>query len=419
MNSGGTTIIISGLKGQYGQIASSTIQSKQSCFDSACYAVLDQSALFSQASGTLQTTIIECLSPMPSEDLCTQTPNCIWFSFDVQNPLISTGDGVILTASTTNGIIIPPLQFPISVLSSGLSGNITYFSVNESTKEAGSPKYLKFQNSLNVRPLAGTSFVISNLVGSLTPSGSLPIRIQYEDMTEQLLSAVWNPMMGILSLTLVIDPPVFCSVRSKCTFGHTLSIQVLLINPKRASLPVQPVISASVCLTSQCRTESKLSVISTYASSSVFSSSLPCSQALDLCGVCGGDNSICVGCDGKPNSGSQVDMCGVCGGTNLCLGCDGVVNSGKKIDACGICGSTGTQCNPNSTSQIVWPAVLANFSISGLNQTEKISINQKLLIRQAFAAALGIKVDSVDILQMTSIQTQRSLGDGNLSHPFP
>ena len=112
-------------------------------------------------------------------------------------------------------------------------------------------------------------------------------------------------------------------------------------------------------------------------------------------------------------------MCGVCGGTNLCLGCDGVVNSGKKIDACGICGSTGTQCNPNSTSQIVWPAVLANFSISGLNQTEKISINQKLLIRQAFAAALGIKVDSVDILQMTSIQTQRSLGDGNLSHPFP
>lgn len=37
---------------------------------------------------------------------------------------------------------------------------------------------------------------------------------------------------------------------------------------------------------------------------------------LDACGVCGGDNSSCAGCDGVPNSGKVYDACGVCGGDN-------------------------------------------------------------------------------------------------------
>ena len=35
----------------------------------------------------------------------------------------------------------------------------------------------------------------------------------------------------------------------------------------------------------------------------------------DACGVCGGNNATCTGCDGVPNSGKVVDSCGVCGGS--------------------------------------------------------------------------------------------------------
>lgn len=35
---------------------------------------------------------------------------------------------------------------------------------------------------------------------------------------------------------------------------------------------------------------------------------------MDACGVCMGDNSTCLGCDGVPNSGAKDDVCGTCGG---------------------------------------------------------------------------------------------------------
>ncbi|XRB09391.1 lectin domain-containing protein [Pycnococcus provasolii] len=71
----------------------------------------------------------------------------------------------------------------------------------------------------------------------------------------------------------------------------------------------------------------------------------------DVCGICGGDNSTCVGCDGETPVGfgglvyddcgicgglnRLVDVCGVCGGDNsTCRGCDGIPNSGKVFDAC-------------------------------------------------------------------------------------
>jgi hypothetical protein len=34
---------------------------------------------------------------------------------------------------------------------------------------------------------------------------------------------------------------------------------------------------------------------------------------IDLCGICGGNNSACVGCDGQLY-GLQYDICGICGG---------------------------------------------------------------------------------------------------------
>ena len=40
----------------------------------------------------------------------------------------------------------------------------------------------------------------------------------------------------------------------------------------------------------------------------------PSGKVIDLCGVCGGDNSTCKDCAGIPLGNSKVDSCGVCGG---------------------------------------------------------------------------------------------------------
>ena len=48
------------------------------------------------------------------------------------------------------------------------------------------------------------------------------------------------------------------------------------------------------------------------------SHSLLSSTKLDACGVCGGNNATCTGCDGVPNSGKKIDDCGACGGSGGC-----------------------------------------------------------------------------------------------------
>jgi len=76
------------------------------------------------------------------------------------------------------------------------------------------------------------------------------------------------------------------------------------------------------------------------------------------CGNCtcfpgyGLDNcSSIIDCTGKPVPPGQkpksVDVCGVCGGNGTeCLGCNGVP-FGEQYDACGVCGGNGTECfNP-------------------------------------------------------------------------
>ena len=67
---------------------------------------------------------------------------------------------------------------------------------------------------------------------------------------------------------------------------------------------------------------------------------------LDECGVCGGDNSTCLGCDGIPNSGLVLDECGVCNGDNsTCTDECGVVNGTNScLDECGIPNGSGYDC---------------------------------------------------------------------------
>ena len=56
-------------------------------------------------------------------------------------------------------------------------------------------------------------------------------------------------------------------------------------------------------------------------------------------------------------------MPGVCGGDNsTCIGCDGVPNSGKVNDSCNVCGGDGTTCTTIST---VHPSILPTTSNSG------------------------------------------------------
>ena len=65
----------------------------------------------------------------------------------------------------------------------------------------------------------------------------------------------------------------------------------------------------------------------------------------DVCGVCNGDGTSCLGCDGVAFSNKTLDACGTCGGdSSSCAGCDGVPNSGKVLDRCGVCGGDGQSC---------------------------------------------------------------------------
>ena len=76
----------------------------------------------------------------------------------------------------------------------------------------------------------------------------------------------------------------------------------------------------------------------------------------DSCGNCAG---------GKTGKGIDYakDACGICGGDNSsCVGCDGVPNSGKIRDSCGVCGGDGSSCTAIST---ITPSLLPTTSASG------------------------------------------------------
>ena len=75
------------------------------------------------------------------------------------------------------------------------------------------------------------------------------------------------------------------------------------------------------------------------------------SDNIDECGVCDGDNSSCLDCNGIPNGLSVIDDCGVCGGDNLLI--DGCSCSIGPRDECGICGGSGPteECGCNDIEE--------------------------------------------------------------------
>ncbi|MBN8548698.1 MAG: hypothetical protein J0M12_05245 [Deltaproteobacteria bacterium] len=68
-------------------------------------------------------------------------------------------------------------------------------------------------------------------------------------------------------------------------------------------------------------------------------------EVIDQCGVCGGDGTSCLDCNGIPFGGAVIDQCGVCGGDgSSCLDCNGVPNGDAIVDRCGVCNGDGNSC---------------------------------------------------------------------------
>ena len=78
------------------------------------------------------------------------------------------------------------------------------------------------------------------------------------------------------------------------------------------------------------------------------------SAKLDACGVCGGNNATCTGCDGVPNSGKVVDSCGTCGGSDQTCPSTYAIAPVSPISSSGFCPGSLT-----SWSWIVRPSFTA------------------------------------------------------------
>jgi len=71
-------------------------------------------------------------------------------------------------------------------------------------------------------------------------------------------------------------------------------------------------------------------------------------KELDACGLCGGNGQTCVDCNNVTNGGNQTDICGVCGGNGAsCLGCDGIPY-GAALNSCGMCGQPNSACTAST-----------------------------------------------------------------------
>jgi len=122
-------------------------------------------------------------------------------------------------------------------------------------------------------------------------------------------------------------------------------------------------------------------------------------------------DSLCLGCDGTPNSGLAFDACGVCGGLARCIGCDGVKDSGTVLDACGVCGGSNECEIDTGPINITWPHIMATLEIAGSpdSSTLKASSSLRFSLRLALAATFLLPSVSVDIMGYTDVAARRGL----------
>ena len=109
---------------------------------------------------------------------------------------------------------------------------------------------------------------------------------------------------------------------------------------------------------------------------------------LDECGICNGDNTTCLGCDGILNSGINFDECGICGGNGIpedacdcdgnTLDCEGTCGGNAEYDECGICNDDLTDdCD---SCQLSWYELwIDNFDDEINIQTPSGNLNFEIL----------------------------------------
>jgi hypothetical protein len=96
----------------------------------------------------------------------------------------------------------------------------------------------------------------------------------------------------------------------------------------------------------------------------------------DICGICGGNGSTCVGCDNVAGSGflGTLRSNWICVGIAEVLdflrathlqGCDGVIQSKKQFNRCGQCGVDNSVCKPLCCDEGITPAILSQLVVPG------------------------------------------------------
>ena len=84
------------------------------------------------------------------------------------------------------------------------------------------------------------------------------------------------------------------------------------------------------------------------------------------------------------------DACGVCGGDDSsCAGCDGVANSGTINDACGVCGGDGTSCNQWVNGSVPWETITQQACKGVLYSGGKRQRTKDLTAAKTVCATLG------------------------------
>jgi len=88
----------------------------------------------------------------------------------------------------------------------------------------------------------------------------------------------------------------------------------------------------------------------------------------DRCGICFGDNRVCVGCSGITNKPSVLDWCGACNGDNsTCTGCkkkyacDAPGDADKCLDKCAPPPSSTATCCDMGDSCVAFPDYRKSF----------------------------------------------------------
>lgn len=111
---------------------------------------------------------------------------------------------------------------------------------------------------------------------------------------------------------------------------------------------------------------------------------------MDVCGVCGGNGSECLGCNNIP-FGPKADACGVCGGNgsecfNPCPGTDCASCTGSRN--CVWC-SSNNKCYLSSNTKNCTGSLIRNCGLTPA-QIAGISVGAAAGIAIGAAAAIGI-----------------------------